>query len=120
MVRSIEKQTGHKRVGPKAIRQDFSLLIKITEYDFDLYNPDFQEYCRTRGVLYKAGSGKRFDLTANHSATKEEFFGLFRCAMTQPDGSIYRYTASEMDTHWEIMLAAKGAMQDCWELFSGK
>jgi hypothetical protein len=39
-------------------------------------------------------------------------------AEEQSNISQYRFTDREMEIHWEIILSAKGAMQDCWELFS--
>jgi hypothetical protein len=119
MAKSITEQTGWKRPSPVAICQGFDVLRKVTEYDFDLSNLEFQNYCRARGVLYKAGCNNRFKFTADHSATKDRFFDEFRYAIEYPEGSgqRYRFTDDEMETHWKIMLAAKGAMQDCWELF---
>lgn len=116
--KSISEQTGWKRTMPASICQDFDALIKVTEYDFDLFNAEFQGYCKKRGTLYKAGCKERFYFTANHAATKEEFFSRFRYAEEQGNGTRYEFTDDEMETHWKIMLSAKGAMQDSWELFT--
>lgn len=114
---SIKEQTGWARPFPFTICQDFYALIKVTEYSFDLSNNEFNEYCRRRGILYKAGSGNRLEFTGNHSATKAQFFDEFRYAIKYKDAEPYRFTDNEMETHWRIMLAAKGALQDCWELY---
>lgn len=117
MAKMIKEQTGWNRTHPKMICQDFYSLIKVTEYSFDLSNIDFREYCERRGTLQKAGIEGRFSFTANHKATKAEFFSKFRLAILHRRKR-YRFTDDEMETHWKIMLAAKGAMQDCWELFN--
>jgi len=117
MLHSIKSQTGWARPHPLTICQDCYVLACVTEYDFDLYNADFVKYCDSRGVKQRAGLGKRFAFTANHSASKAQFFKEFAHAEGQADGSAYKYTEKEMKLHWQIMLTAKGAMQDCWEVF---
>lgn len=113
-MKTIYQQTGWRRPGEQTICQNFDVLTRVTEYDFDLGDPDFAAYCERRGVGWKAGTGKRLAFTANHSATKEDFFREFARSETG-----YIYSAEEMETHWRIMLAAKGAMQDCWEIWRG-
>ncbi len=48
---SIEEQTGWKRSRPQTILQDIDLLLKVTEYDYDVTNRDFLEYAYHRGCL---------------------------------------------------------------------
>lgn len=133
MVRSIFEQTGWKGVLPVTICQEFDVLTSINEYDFDLNNLAFQNYCKKRGILHKAGIEKRFLFTANHSATKKQFFEEFRFGERVTDPTLilnlpqkdqlrqrYEFTDKELEIHWKIMLAAKGAFQDCWEIFTGK
>lgn len=111
-VPTIETQTGARRIGPRALIQDIDVLCLVTEYDFDLSNEAFVDYCCRRGVYHKAGVRQRLAFTANHLATREEFNSLFGCSTTGIE-----YSEEEMDTHWKIMLGAKGALQDCWQLW---
>ena len=41
---TIESQTGWNRPFPKVLLQDIELLEKVTDYSFDLNNPDFVKY----------------------------------------------------------------------------
>ena len=122
-VPTIQEQTGWKRSTPVAICQDFDVLLRVRAWDFDLENAAFLDYADARGVLYKAGSigSPRFLFTANHSATEADFranphFQRAIPSSQYPDG--YKYSDEEMDSHWRIMRAAKGALQDAWELFT--
>lgn len=118
--RSIEEQTGWKRPIPTMICQNHEILARVTEYSFNLNNPAFRDYCEARGVLWKAGVRRRFRFTADHSATKDQFFVQFRLAEKQPNIPQYVYSDDEMEFHWRLMLAAKGALQDAWELFTAE
>jgi hypothetical protein len=118
-VKTIAEQTGFRRAMPATLCQNFDLLCQVTEYDFDLSNIEFQHYAKCRGVLHLAGRNSRWDFTADHHATKEQFLEQF--CLAEPDqitGARYQFSDDEMETHWRIMLAAKGAMQDCWELWN--
>lgn len=64
--RTLEKETGKPvkrrevpkpwtRLGPQALLEDSQLLHYVTEFDYDLADSAFQEYCRERGVLHVAG-----------------------------------------------------------------
>ncbi len=112
--KTIYQQTGWRRPGPQTICQDFDALVRVSEYDFDLNDPEFSRYCEQRGVGWKAGTGRRLAFTADHAATKERFLREFGSSEKG-----YVYSADEMETHWKIMRAAKGAMQDCWEVWCG-
>lgn len=118
--RTIYQQTGWRGPMPVSICQDHNILATVTEYDFDLNDKAFQTYCRGRGVLQQAREGKAFAFTADHAATKEQFFKDFRKAEKHPLFPQYVFSDEEMETHWKIMLAAKGALQDCWEIFKGR
>ena len=111
-VPTVEEQTGWTRPYCRTICQELDVVIRVTEYDFDLENAEFREYADRRGVLFKAGVGKRFAFTKNHAATKAEFFREFRFSKKG-----VRFSDDDMEFHWRIMLAAKGYMQDAWELF---
>ena len=48
---TIYKQTGYERQGPVALCQDLDALEKVTILNYDWTRPDFQEYCKGRGVV---------------------------------------------------------------------
>jgi len=122
-VPTIEEQTGwHQRTMPQSICGDFNVARRVTEYDFDLADPAFLEYAERRGVLYKARRiGSRwFVFTGNHAATKRDFLNdphFQRAAPHKDYPQGYVYSDEAMEQHWEIMLATKGFLQDCWQLF---
>ena len=43
------------RPGPYALCQDPEFLILVNEYDYNLSDAGFQQYCASRGVLHVAG-----------------------------------------------------------------
>lgn len=122
-VPTIEQQTGwNKRPLPVSICQDLDVLRGVRQWDFDLTDQGFLDYAHARGVLYKAGvsGSKRFRFTADHTAAEADFKSdpYFQRAIPSrqyPDG--YPYSDADMETHWQIMLAVKGALQDCWQIF---
>jgi len=122
MARTIEEQTGWKRTYPTMICQDPAVLMKVSEYSFDLNNPEFREY-------YTKRTGQSFDpdffnqaLDFYQNWTEEE-------VMTRPDftyverqGSIRisskRPVSEEDRIFWcKQLRVTRGALQDCWELF---
>lgn len=86
--------------------QDTEWVATIYEYDYDLPNTEFQEYCRSRGVLHIAGTpgSKRWEFCVNHQWSADEFF--------EDDPS-----ATDIGSDWRILRTARGKLQDCWELF---
>lgn len=118
-VPSVEQQTGWRRPHPKYLCQDFYLCLRIEQYDFDLSDEAFQRYAKRRGVLYKAGTGDRWRITADHQATREDFDRSdCRWMVSVATGKRTRLqTPAEMDEGWLIMRSMKGAFQDAWELY---
>lgn len=116
-MKTFKEQTGWTGLHPLALCQDFDTLTRVREYSFDLRDWGFLAYAEQRGVLYKAGENARYRFTGDHAATKARFFEEFALAIPQPDGTRYRFTPHEMETHWKIMLAAKGQLQQCWDLY---
>ncbi len=122
-VPTIEEQTGWtKRQMAVSICQDWDVLRSVRQWDFDLDNTEFLEYAKSRGVLYKAGviGSKRFQFTGDHNATEADFKGdkhFLHAAPSEKYPKGFRYSGKDMEQHWQIMLAAKGALQDCWQLF---
>jgi len=129
--RALEAKTGKpvkrrdvpmpwKRIGPHAILQDPEFLQHVTEFAYDLDDPTFQEYCRSRGVLHVAGEPgrRRWEYCLDHAKTRDEFLAdpFFRCAEPYGDKR-YEYTPEEMNAHWRIVCLGRAALQDCWELY---
>lgn len=122
-VPTIEEQTGwSKRSTAVSLCQDWDVLRAVRQWDFDLNDPEFLNYAEGRGVLYKAGviGSERFRFTGDHSVTEADFknhpyFQRSLPSEKYPDG--FRYSESALELHRQIMWAAKGALQDCWQLF---
>lgn len=114
-MKTIQQQTGWNRPHPQTICQEMDALVSVTDYSFDLGDKGFFAYCKARGVAHKAGHGKRFSFTADHAKTREDFGAMFGVSETG-----WVYSPEDMETHWRIMLAAKGSMQDCWELYTSR
>jgi hypothetical protein len=104
-----------------ALCQDIDLLIKVDEYDYDLLNIKFQEYCLTRGVLYIAGEvgSRHWDFFVDVGKTKSEYLEdpYFQSAI-EVAGKRHSYTNEEMESGWTIIIIGRGKLQDCWELYS--
>jgi hypothetical protein len=109
------------RPGPQALCQDTDLLLLVSEYDYDLSRPDFQAYCRSRGILYMAGTPgtTRWEYSEHYGTTKAEFLDnpYFQYAQ-EVNGQRHRFTQDDMETQWRITCLARAQLQDCWELFS--
>ncbi len=104
-----------------ALCQDIDLLIMVDQYDFDLTNDCFQEYCLARGVLHVAGEvgSRRWEYFLDHTKTKKEYLAdPFHQYAQEINGKSYRYTANEIELGWKIILLGRAQLQDCWELFS--
>lgn len=123
---SITEQTGWKRPQARCLCQDFAVLTRVSHYTYDLYNRDFLEYMRRRGVLgnFPRVGSDRFHLIARRSASaqdKQQFLNTesYWYAQEWPVGSgqRYQYTPQEMESFWSIIMHCKGAAQDAWELF---
>lgn len=117
------KITKWSRPGAEALCQESDFLSKVYEYDYDLSDNGFQNYCLSRGVLNVAGEkgSKRWDVFLNHNKTRNQYLSdhYFHFAQ-EVDGKRYKYTDDEMETGWKIILIGRGELQDCWELYSQK
>ena len=109
------------RPGENALCQDADLLILVTEYDYDLSDRDFQEYCQARGILHVAGEpgSRRREFFSDHGKLKSEYLKdpYFQFAQ-EFNGKRYQYTDREMVIGWEIISLGRAALQDCWELYT--
>lgn len=109
------------RVGSHALCGDTDLLLMVTEYDYDLSDRLFQEYCEERGVLHVAGEpeSRRWHYFLDHAMTKSSYLAdPFHQFAQEFESKRYRYTEREMETGWAIVLIGRGKLQDCWELYS--
>lgn len=123
MTKTIFEQTGWVGALPVSICQDFDVLIRISEYDYDSENSEFIKYCEARGVLYKAGipGSIRYSATMDLETTKNSFMAENDFQYFQEyNGARLKCTGPELENHWRCMLSAKGSLQDCWEMFVGR
>ncbi len=108
-----------RRRGPQCLVQDPELLIRITEYSYDLEDEDFQSYCAARGVLHVAGErgSRRWLYMRDTRRGRDEFLAdpeFQRAAEHQ--GERYKYTAEEMETGWRVVQLGRAALEDAWDL----
>ena len=93
----------------------------VREYDYDLTDQHFQEYCQTRGILHLAGEigSKRWTMFVNHQTDKNSFLSdeYFQHATPVNDNQ-YKFTANEMESQWTVILIGRARFQDCWETFA--
>lgn len=101
-------------MGEFEICQDFKKLCAIDEYSFDLSDPGFLSYAESRGVLHKAGAGEYFSMVGDKSVTLEMFDAYLR--KHDRPGRSWSF-ADDLMCRWDIFRAAKGSMQDCWEIY---
>jgi hypothetical protein len=89
-------------------------------YTYDMHDPYFKVFCIGSGYWHTAGSGKRFDIIADHNATCEQHHGdeYFQTAQ-EYKGDTYRYTDAEMDVNWKVIVYSKDSMQQHWNQFKG-
>lgn len=93
---------------------EMSALIAITDYDFDLSDQGFIDHLMKFGLSHHMGCGDRLAFTQDHHATEAQFREQFS---TNSNG--YTYPERDMDTHWKIMLIAKGVIQTAWVDYYG-
>lgn len=107
---------------PVTICQDHKILLKITEYDYDLRNVDFEKYCRSRYGFCRPTDPAVFEQLCDPTLKKNTVLAAWptvgkygheqRQGRTVPN--------QELETGWEIHQIQRGKLQDCWEIFSGK
>jgi len=109
------------RPSPDNLCQEPELLVLVCEFDYDLLNNAFKEYCHDRGILHVVGEtgSKREKYFLDHNKSKSEYLKdpYFRFAQ-ELDGKKYQYTVEEMETGWKTIQLGRAKLQDCWELYS--
>ncbi len=88
---TIEQQTGWERPWPKMICQDHKVLLKITEFSYDLSSDEFVGY-------FMARTGQ-----------------LITCC--DAGTAMQNVLAPDSDTTDIVDRITKAKLQDCWELF---
>jgi len=110
---TIEDQTGWRRPHPCAICQDHNTLRSVFLYDYDLDVPEFVKYCYARGIMHHAPKDVLgMTLVQDYYIGEDDFYKL-----TQKAYGVDNSTAVYAHVDWSICLAARGALQDCWQLF---
>ena len=122
--KTVKRKTISKpwvRSGKYALCQEIDLLIMVDEYDYDLSDKKFQDYCLARGVLHVSGKigSKRWQYFLDHRKSKNDYLTdpYFQYA-EEVDGKRHQYTNEEMEIGWKIMMLGRAQLQDCWELYS--
>ena len=121
--KKVKRKTIRKpwaRPGESALCQENELLIMVDEYDYDLSDKTFQDYCSARGIALVTGKpgSRRWEYMADYTKTKHDYLTdpSFQFAL-EFNGKRYRYTNKEMETCWKIVLLGRAKLQDCWELY---
>jgi len=110
---TIEDQTGWQRPHSCAICQDHNTLKSVFLYDYDLSDPEFISYCTKRGIMHHVPEDSAgLSLVRDYYVDESDFYEL-----TQKTYGVDSSTAAFAHVDWSICLAARGALQDCWQLF---
>jgi hypothetical protein len=108
------------RLNQYSLCQEPELLIMVQDYDYDLSDINFLEYCKTRGVLHIAGekNSKRWKVFESYKFPKDKYLGdsYFQYA-EEIDGKSYKYSEEEMEIGWRIIQIGRSRLQDCWEIY---
>ncbi len=111
------------RLGPDALCQNIEYLLLVSEYDYDLSDSQFQDYCSARGTLHVAGvpGSTRWKYLADHTLAKDEYRSdpYFQFAQ-EFEGKRHKYSPDEVEVLWKVMLLGRATLQDCWELYTRK
>lgn len=109
-MKTIEEQTGWRRPHSDALCQEPEVLLRISEYSFDLTDSDFRDYFASRtGQVIEAS---QFDFYQNW--TQEQVMNRRNFATKK--GSVNSVN-SDRKQWWEIVRLTRGKLQDCWELY---
>ena len=118
MIPSIYAQTGWIGALPETVCQDFSVLVKVYAYNYDLDDTGFIEYCKNRGSWNKVPfEGAAYEFFEDCTLEKLDFL-LTQESRVSMHG--YKFSENELDAMWSIILAGRGALQDSWEVYTGR
>ncbi len=116
MIPTVFEQTGWKGAMSVTICQDLEVLRRITQYDYNCSDKAFMQEVEDRGIM-----GRMLDMEfcANYSLTKEDYMSREHPVADPEPGeapSDYAFSTEEIEFFWTIVLAARGSLQDCWEM----
>ncbi|HAM57559.1 MAG TPA: hypothetical protein DCQ64_19960 [Candidatus Rokubacteria bacterium] len=108
------------RMAPTALCQKSDYLLMVREYDYDLADERFCEYCQTRGTLSVAGvnGSPRWMLFRDHQRPKCDYLKDPYFQFGQELAGVKRaYSPVEMESGWDVIRYGRATLQDSWELF---
>ncbi len=107
------------RLGECAICQEPDLLLMVSQYDYDLEDRGFQDYCIGRGVFHVTGSegSKRREYMQNYDKPYSDFVNESLFWPDKPRAHSTIEVREYMDTQWKIICIGRGKLQDCWQLY---
>jgi len=117
MSSSIFEQTGWKRPYSRQICQEHDILLKITEYSYDLNNEEFVKYfiSRTGILILKEDRPDISYFTLAFPFEQVEEWLLYSPNYTRLDGQPVDPESRKFDV--KINKLIRGRLQDCWELW---
>ncbi len=118
-VKSIKKQTGWKRTNNREeMLQDPSVLLKITEYNYNLKYSNFVKYFEDRtGIELNLNDNNTFFLLTSDNKTMQTWL---------KNSEEFKYLNGEVvpfekrEDHIIYMKILKGKLQACWELWQNR
>ena len=102
----------------ETICQDNDVLRRIVQYDYACDDEGFMEYCEDRGIM---GRMTDFEFCCDYTLTKDEYMKQDHPIEPPENGeppSTYVFSLDELEFFWLIVLAARGAFPDCWEMYT--
>jgi len=97
------------------------LVMKVSEFDFNLDDDDFQAFLKPRGLLHLGGVPQSPYWQAMNDPTmdKAAFLAVeaFHFA-EEHEGKRHRYSDAEMKTHWRIFQFSRVLLQAAWDASS--
>ena len=118
MTPTILEQTGWTGLMSVTICQDNDVLRRVTRYDYSCSDEGFMEYCDERGIM---GRMTDFEFCCDYTLTKDEYMRREHPIEPPEPGerpSTHVFSGEELEAFWAIVVAARGAFQDCWEMYT--
>ncbi len=117
MTSTVFEQTGWAGTLPETICQETDILLAITEYDYDTEDPGFVQYCLDRGCWYRVHEEGSISYQFVHHCDWGES-AYMKCKQTTIEPYNTLLHPEELKVMWQGVLAARGALQDCWEIYT--
>lgn len=105
-----------RRSHQSELLQDRNLLLHVTQYDYNLENPNFVAYGKRRGSLQLASEPEHgfWEPLKDFRLSKDAFFS-HEDYWHSATGS--QYSKSDMESFWRVIRIARASAQDCWEIY---